>query len=144
MTPEQISHVLQLAFPGERGWSVAEVADLLQSPGIILSGTEQSFVLGRVTLDEAEVLTLATAPDARRQGRAKAALQDFEADLAQAGAEFVFLEVAEDNGAARALYAQAGYDQVGRRTGYYRGANGTSVDALVLRKSLASAPQTGQ
>ena len=144
MTPEQISHVLQLAFPGERGWSVAEVADLLQSPGIVLSGTERSFVLGRVTLDEAEILTLATPPNARRQGRAKAALQDFEADIAQAGAEFVFLEVAEDNAAARALYAQAGYDQVGRRTGYYRAANGASVDALVLRKSLASAPRSGQ
>lgn len=144
MTPDQISHVLQLAFPGERGWSVAEVADLLQSPGIVLSGTDQSFVLGRVTLDEAEILTLATAPDARRQGRAKTALMDFEADITQVGAEFVFLEVAEDNVAARALYAQAGYDQVGRRRGYYQAANGASVDALVLRKSLPSAPRSGQ
>jgi ribosomal-protein-alanine N-acetyltransferase len=46
------------------------------------------------------------------------------------------LEVAETNGAARAVYAQAGFTQTGRRRGYYRGADGAAVDALVLVRKL--------
>jgi ribosomal protein S18 acetylase RimI-like enzyme len=42
--------------------------------------------------------------------------------------------VAEDNGAALALYAGAGFVQVGRRQGYYQGAGGARA-ALVLRSN---------
>lgn len=44
----------------------------------------------------------------------------------------MYLEVADRNGAARALYARAGYVPAGRRRGYYRDGD----DALVLRKPL--------
>ena len=53
--------------------------------------------------------------------------------------EALFLEVAEDNLAARHLYQKFGYAIVGRRSKYYRRRYGPSVDALTLRCKLTSA-----
>jgi ribosomal-protein-alanine N-acetyltransferase len=91
----------------------------------------------RVVLDEAEVLTLATRPQYRRQGLARGALSEAEGKAQASGATSVFLEVAEDNAAARALYASCGYQQVGRRPGYYTPKNAAPIAALILRKDLA-------
>jgi ribosomal-protein-alanine N-acetyltransferase len=52
-----------------------------------------------------------------------------------AGAGAMHLEVGEDNFAARGLYEKLGYQQAGRRRGYYAGESG-SVDALLLRRAL--------
>jgi ribosomal-protein-alanine N-acetyltransferase len=49
------------------------------------------------------------------------------------GAVEAFLEVRVDNEAARALYARAGFAQVGLRRGYY---DGGRVDAVVMRREL--------
>ena len=49
----------------------------------------------------------------------------------------MFLEVAEDNRAARALYAAAGFASVGRRPAYYaRPGAADAVAALILRRDL--------
>ena len=48
----------------------------------------------------------------------------------------LFLEVAEDNAAARALYATAGFAEAGRRRGYYAAADGGRRDALLLALDL--------
>ncbi len=124
------------AFDRDRGWSAEEFDALLAAPGCVFAGDAASFVLGRVTLDEAEILTLATAPEARRQGRAAAALARFGDAARDAGAVTAFLEVTEDNAAARQLYAAAGYRQVGRRPGYYSRPGQAPVAALILRRSL--------
>jgi ribosomal-protein-alanine N-acetyltransferase len=50
----------------------------------------------------------------------------------------MFLEVSERNAAARALYAAAGFAEVGRRRRYY--ADG--ADALVLRRDLTGGTGT--
>ena len=134
--PRALAGTHAAAFEGERGWSAEEIADLLAAPGAILAGDAASFVLGRVTLDEAEILTLATHPDHRRQGRAGAALDAFHAAARAAGARVAFLEVAEDNMAARALYAARGYAQAGRRPGYYARAAHAPVAALILTRAL--------
>ena len=92
------------------------------------------FILCRMIAGEAEVLTLAVWPEARRRGLGRALL---EAAIVLAGptATAMFLEVAADNPAAAALYAGAGFETVGRRAGYY-GRAGGSVDALVMRRAL--------
>ncbi|MBW7921307.1 MAG: GNAT family N-acetyltransferase [Rubellimicrobium sp.] len=132
------------AFAGGEVWSEAAIAALLAAPGAILAGDARAFVLGRVVADEAEILTLATRPGCRRQGLARAALAAFEAGARQAGAATVFLEVDVENTAARALYLAAGYAPGGLRRGYYRHADGSRSDALVLRKPLRhDAPQRG-
>lgn len=138
MTPDTLADLHGKAFSATRSWSRSEFASLLSQPGTILTGDSQCFALFRITLDEAEVLTIATDPTYRRQGLARAALQDAEAKAQTMGATQVFLEVAEDNTAAQALYAQGGYTQVGRRPGYYIPQNGPPVAALVLRKSLSA------
>ena len=52
------------------------------------------------------------------------------------GATRVFLEVAEDNLAARALYERTGFVEAGRRPGYYAAADGGRRDALLLALNL--------
>ena len=123
-------------YTGDRPWSAREFAALLAQPGVILAGTPRSFVLVRVILDEAEVLTIATHPVDQRQGLARAALQAAEKTARATGAITMFLEVAEDNLPARALYTGTGYAPMGRRPGYYHRANGSAVAALTLRKPL--------
>ena len=124
------------AFEGTgRGWSVAEFTALLAEPGIILAGDKRGFALFREAAGEAELLTLATDPAARRQGVASRALAEGLARLAATGTGRVFLEVAEDNAGAIALYRAAGFGECGRRKGYYRRSGG-AVDALVLAKDL--------
>ena len=85
--------------------------------------------------DEAEILTLATHPEAQGAGRATALLAAALDTERAAGATSVFLEVAEDNAAARALYDRAGFIQVAERKDYYKSANGLTT-ARILRKSL--------
>ena len=89
-------------------------------------------ILARAIMDEAEILTLAVLPDARRQGLGRDLLRAAMRRAAETDARTMFLEVAEDNGAARRLYTSQGFTEVGRRKRYY--ANGD--DALVMRVSL--------
>lgn len=121
--------------PGER-WDEAALGTLLALPGAfaVLLG-EDGFALARAAAGEAEVLTLAVRPERRRLGLGAALLAGTVAGAAARGAEALFLEVSERNGAARALYAGAGFAEVGRRRRYY--ADG--ADALVLRLQPAPA-----
>jgi len=121
-------------------WSAADLAILLDGPGAfaLMARHEgiQAFVLARAIADEAEILTIAVSPDFRRRGLART-LTDAAARLAESlGAQSLFLEVAEDNPAAIALYAAVGFAQVGRRRGYYARQGGVKVDALVMRRDL--------
>lgn len=131
--PARLAFLHAVCFSRPRAWSAAEFTGLLGSPGVFLCGAAAGFVMGRVVADEAEVLTLAVAPPARRAGTGRALLAAFEAAALARGAMAAFLEVAADNRAALALYDRAGYVSVGRRRGYF----GPGLDGLVLRKSLA-------
>ena len=75
---------------------------------------------------------MGVSPTRRRRGLGGTLLARV---LARAAAA-VFLEVAEDNRAARALYRGAGLRLVGRRAGYYRRRGGPAATALVLRLEL--------
>ena len=138
MTPETLARIHAQAFSSTRAWSAAEFRSLLDQRGMVLTGDDRAFALLRVTLDEAEVLTIATAPEHRRKGLARAVLAQAETAVQTLGAAVIFLEVAEDNDAARALYAQAGYAQIGRRPGYYLPKDAAPVAALVLRKAVVA------
>ena len=123
-------------------WDGAAFAALLALPGrcaLIAAegGAPAGFVLLGVVADEAEVLTLAVLPEARRRGIGSALVTAAAAAAARDGAVRLLLEVAADNRAARALYAGAGFVEVGRRSRYYaRGA--VAEDALVLALRLSS------
>ncbi len=119
------------AFDGATRWSAVAFAATLAEPGAFAVAAPGGFAVGRVTLDEAELLTLVVAPAQRRRGRARTLLGDFAAAARERGARTAFLEVAADNGAARALYDASGWREVGRRRGYYGG-----TDALILVTSF--------
>ncbi|GAA0198546.1 ribosomal-protein-alanine N-acetyltransferase [Brevundimonas nasdae] len=119
-------------------WSEVEFADLLDQPGVFAVEEADGFILIRVVLDEAEILTLAVRPSARRAGLGGRLVGQGAIAAAQAGAVRLFLEVAEDNVAARALYERAGFGQIGRRKAYYAAPDGGRTDALVLALDLAA------
>lgn len=125
------------AFADTRPWSEAELTTLITATGAILVTDDTGFALGRVAAGEAEVLTIAVDPTARRQGHGAALLSQLEEQARAHGADAIFLEVAANNTAARALYDRAGYCQVGLRAGYYKNATAAPVDAAVLKKQLA-------
>ena len=120
-----------LAF--DHPWSGEELATLLASPGgFALIVEDEGFILCRAIGGEAEILTLAVAPAARRRGAGRA-LVEAAAGLAEGlEADSLFLEVAHDNAAALALYRSTGFEQVGLRRGYYA----SGADAVVMRRTL--------
>lgn len=135
--PAELASIHTEAF--DAPWDMAAFADLLGQPGVIALAEPEGFILIRVVADEAEILTLAVRPAARRRGIA-ARLTVQAAIAAQAlGATRLFLEVAEDNTGARALYAVLGFDPAGRRRGYYARKDGPAVDALILALNFAGA-----
>ncbi|MDJ0995388.1 MAG: N-acetyltransferase [Dinoroseobacter sp.] len=139
MTARELADLHARCFITPRPWTEAEFESLLNSKGVKLYGSNEGFLLGRVTAPEAELLTLAVAPTARRSGRGSALLQKFQADAALQGASEMFLEVATNNEPACALYTGAGFIQVGDRPGYYQTPDGKRLDAIVFRKSLIHA-----
>jgi [ribosomal protein S18]-alanine N-acetyltransferase len=84
----------------------------------------------------AEILTLVVRPDSRRRGLGLALMTDLLGRLAALGVDSIVLEAEEGNTAALALYRGLGFAQVGARPSYYRGADGTTSRALILRCSL--------
>ena len=139
MTPDALASLHARCFVAPPPWSATSFADLLASPHVFVLADAQGrgFALGRVIAGEAELLTLATDPACRRQGVARTLLARFEAEGRARGADTAFLEVAENNAAARALYAACGWAEQGRRPGYYRTPGQGTVAALILCKSLA-------
>jgi len=95
----------QSAFAPSLGtpWDEAAFANLLRQNSVQALGTQAGFILFQTVAEEAEILTLAVHPKARRSGL------------------------------ARALYAACGFTQTGLRPAYYKRPDGTRVDALVLQ-----------
>ena len=120
-------------FPPVEQWGESAIATQLMLPGgFALLDPAGGMLLGRMAADEAEILALAVVPARRRQGLGRTLLAAAEASMLAAGGRVVFLEVACTNAPARALYAAAGYREIGRRTRYYRDGG----DALVLARPL--------
>lgn len=113
-------------------WTAAQISALAATSHVTLCAEGDGFIMVQVAGDEAEILTLAVAPAARRQGIATRLLSKVSQILAPQEIQFFFLEVASENTGARALYARFGFQEVGRRKGYY--SNGQ--DALILRASV--------
>ncbi len=119
-----------------RAWNAAEFAAYRADPNVLTCESPFGFVLARVVADQAEILTLAVHPDARRKGEARALLHEVEALARARGAKEMFLEVRDDNLAAKQLYDSAGYTAAGYRKNYYQAAGRQSSSAIVLKKRL--------
>ncbi len=134
MTPEALADLHRAAFVTDRAWSADEFRALLDSPHCHLSTARRGFAIWRAIAGEAELLTIATHPHHQRQGIARALMGEWM-QAASTHADTAFLEVAEDNAPAIALYAAHHFDTVARRPRYYVRPT-TPVDALVMRAPL--------
>jgi [ribosomal protein S18]-alanine N-acetyltransferase len=135
----QLSALHGVCFP-EDPWDVTAIVKIMNIQGFfgqmawgkkILAGFALALDLG----NECEILSLCVVPEQRRSGTGGALLYSICLLARQRGAERITLEVAEDNAAARALYAKRGFIIVGRRRNYYCEARG-AVDALILSRPL--------
>ena len=136
MTAAELANLHAAVFTVPRPYSEQEFSDFLSDANCLHCWLEQDgFALGRLIGDEAELLTIAVAPDLQGRGIGRVILGDFEATASLRGARCIYLEVAENNAAAIALYQSAGYGVVGRRVNYYRSKNG-AIDALTMARDL--------
>lgn len=119
-------------------WREPDLHALLTAPGgfaVIAPGA--GFAVARAAADEAELISLAVAPEQRGAGLGRRLLDAVLERAAALGAAQMHLEVAVDNGPALRLYEQAGFARAGTRRGYYQRAD-RRVDALVLTRVLNS------
>ena len=84
--------------------------------------------------DEAFVQTMAVAPAAQGHGVGARLLRALLEEADRRGHRTVSLEVRADNAPAQRLYARHGFGRRGVRRGYYRGADGSRVDAWEMSR----------
>jgi tRNA threonylcarbamoyladenosine biosynthesis protein TsaB len=123
-------------------WPPEDFARLMAMPGAIsviaaVQDEPAGFALFRKAADEAEIITIATLPKARRRGVAKSLIDHHSRSLAAEGIASIFIEVAQSNEAAQALYRSCGFKIAGRRKAYYECPGGGREDAIIMRKFLA-------
>ncbi|NOR61712.1 MAG: GNAT family N-acetyltransferase [Rhodobacteraceae bacterium] len=136
MHPQALADLHALCFTTPRPWREDEFSSLLETPGIFLISHTNGFALGRIAGPEAELLTIAVHPDAQNVGFGMRLLDDFLCKAATRGAKDIFLEVAENNPSAIALYRKAGFAEVAKRKQYFKQINGPALTALIFKYSI--------
>lgn len=126
---DNIAELHKLCFPN-KPWSESDFADLKKS-GCEIIASQNSFIVWRQVLDEAEIITVGVHPQARSGGIGTALLTIMENEVRKKNGKKIFLEVAENNLPARSLYEKNGYVKVGLRPKYYDG-----IDAIMMEKVL--------
>jgi [ribosomal protein S18]-alanine N-acetyltransferase len=96
-------------------------------------GDVVGFLVARHLAAEWELENIVVAPTARREGLGKRLLEALFSAARKTSGGSVFLEVRESNAAARSLYERAGFEQTGRRKGYYAD---PVEDAILYRRAL--------
>ena len=134
---DQIAKVHRQCF--KNSWSAKTISDVLQVPGTIslttrVKETLVGFIIGRVVVDEAEILTLAIFPEHREQGLGKKLVKNLLNEFAKQKVKTAFLEVVETNRTALGLYESLGFYKVGTRKGYYAASH--EKDACIFKKNL--------
>lgn len=124
-------------------WGAADMDSFLAHPGACALVAERGpeaigFILGRIAADEAEILTLAVAPNERRRGAGRTLVGSLIDLLRHERVTCLILEVAASNQAALGLYRGLGFGEVGRRSAYYPCAGAAFDDAVVMARVLAA------
>lgn len=136
MTPDAMADLHRQCFVTPPPWSAADFRSTLDSAFVFVVSEPSGFLIGRAVAGEAELITLAVAPEARRNGVGLRLVAGFLIEARNRGAESAFLEVAESNSAAQRLYAAKGFEQKGKRRGYYQTPHGIRQDALVMAREI--------
>lgn len=124
-----------------RGWDAQAISDLMRNGAAGHAAMDEQdmlgFVLWRTVIEEAELLTIVVTAVRRGQGIGRELLRVALAGTRKSGAQCMFLEVAEDNAAAIALYRSHNFHVISRRKAYYDRGIGVRKDALVMRREYA-------
>lgn len=128
---------------GGEAWSTESLTRIVRLPSTcallaLQAAKPVGFLLLQVAGQEAEIINVVVTLPARRRGAGRALLAGAMERARKMGAKAMFLEVASDNKAARALYDAAGFRQVGIRPDYYRKSPNNCTDALILRCELVT------
>jgi ribosomal-protein-alanine N-acetyltransferase len=145
---DKIMAVMEVAFDPAYGeaWTRRQVGDALTLPNThyLLAGPDgedpgdgdaTGFLMSRGAAGEEELLLIAVSPEARRRGIGRALLQRFVKAARERGHLRLFLEMRDGNPAGH-LYRDFGFEPVGRRRNYYRGARNGPIDAITYARSI--------
>src|SRR4051812_39266390 len=120
-------------------WSRASFESVIDEPAayIAVARAATEVILGYVVAwfaaDEGEIANLAVREPTRRQGVGASLLDAALGEGRRRRAKNMYLEVRDSNEAARRLYASRGFEELGRRRGYYKR---PVEDAIVLRLEI--------
>ena len=98
-------------------------------------GAIAGYAVVAVAAEEAHLLNLSIAGPFQRRGLGRELLSFVVKVAGDYAARSILLEVRPSNAAARALYAAAGFTEIGIRKGYYPDGVGRE-DAVVLQRAL--------
>lgn len=140
MTPADIDAVLAIetrvqGFP----WTRGNFADALAAGYDGWLAREDGALVGFAVLmravDEIHLLVIGVAPEKQRAGRGRTLLDHVTTQARATGMVRMLLEVRPSNAGAIAFYRAAGFDEIGRRRGYYPASTGRE-DAIVMARTL--------
>jgi [ribosomal protein S18]-alanine N-acetyltransferase len=127
----------------DAAWDAASLREMLAHPGAVAFVAQAGnppqiagFIVGRVAADEAEMLAIAVARNRQRAGIGRRLVEALALAVNEKGARRLYLEVAAGNSAGRALYNRLGFEEIGRRRGYYVRAGVPTEDAVNLCLTL--------
>ena len=138
---QEIAAIHQELF--DPAWDEPAVRALLDHPAatalVALFGYPKvavGFVLGQLSADEAEILSIGVAKSWQRKGLGRRLMEGLVRAVSRAEAKSLHLEVADDNTPALVLYHHLGFKEAGRRKDYYVRKNNDRADALRLALKL--------
>ena len=140
MTAADVEAVSALAdgLPTAPHWKAEAYRNALDAGRVALvaegaDGRVVGFVLAGGVLPEAEIESVAVAAAWQRRGAARRLMEALIRELVARGASEVLLEVRASNAAALGFYRAAGFEESGRRRGYYAD---PVEDAVLMRRAI--------
>lgn len=144
-TPDDVEAIMAIEAPvfGHEAWSSEAMARDVADPNCVyfvaetLTANGIAQVIGYAGLlcppgsGEADVQTIAVAPEARSKGLGRQLMNALLEQVPERRAKNVFLEVRADNAQAIALYQSLGFAEIAVRPGYYQP---EGVDAVVMKR----------
>lgn len=139
MTEADLDAVLRIEYAAfSHPWTRGIFLDGLKSYEcwLMFEGSQQvGHGVINVILDEAHLLNITVKPESQGRGLGLRLLEHLMSRAQTRNAAECFLEVRASNASAYRLYERYGFNEIGRRRGYYPSADGRE-DALVMACTL--------
>lgn len=136
LMPEDLPEMLEIERQGHsHPWTEGVFLDCFKPDyrlwGACLGDSLAGFVVVTYMLDEVHLLNICVHPRSRGHGVGRYLLRHLVAEATREGMNQVLLEVRLSNNVASKLYRNEGFEEIGRRPGYYPSASGRE-DARVM------------